>query len=92
MPAYLLSLSQSNHLFFYRHAPGTYSHGNGWKVRVSRVLLKLTDSVVQLDISMNSCLTNYITKTFTSIGGNKWRAGSGNIYYHEGNHWDITFH
>lgn len=33
---------------------------------------------------MNSCLTNYIKSKFTSIGGNKWRAASGNIYYYEG--------
>jgi len=36
-------------------------------------------------------LTNYIKGNFVSIGGNKWRAGSGNVYYYEGNHWDITF-
>ena len=32
------------------------------------------------------------TRTFTSIGGNKWKAGSGNIYYRESNHWDVTFY
>lgn len=58
------------------HASGTYSHYNGYK----------------LDFSMNSCLTNYITGTFKSIGGNKWEAGSGNIYFNESNHWDVTFY
>ncbi len=58
------------------HAKGEYSHENGYK----------------LDFSLSSCLTGYITRTFTSIGGNKWKAGSGNIYYRESNHWDVTFY
>lgn len=58
------------------HASGTYSHWNGYK----------------LDTSINSCLSGYIQGTFTSIGGSKWQSGSGNIYYHEGNHWDITYY
>lgn len=58
------------------HADGTYSHWNGYK----------------LDFSMTSCLTNYVTGTFTPIGGSKWQSGSGNIYFNESNHWDVTFH
>ena len=58
------------------HASGTYSHWNGYKV----------------DYRLSSCVTNYITRTFTSIGGNKWRSGSGNIYYRESNHWDVTYY
>lgn len=58
------------------HASGTYSHWNGYK----------------LDTSLSSCLNNYIQGTFTSIGGSKWRSGSGNVYYKEGNHWDITYY
>lgn len=58
------------------HASGTYSHWNGYK----------------LDFHMTSCLTNYVKNTFTSIGGNKWQSGSGNIYFDESNHWDVTFH
>lgn len=58
------------------HASGTYSHWNGYK----------------LDTSLSACLNNYIQGTFTSIGGSKWRSGSGNIYYKEGNHWDITYY
>lgn len=58
------------------HASGTYSHYNGYK----------------LDTSLNSCLTSYIKGAFTSIGGSKWESASGNVYYLEGNHWDITFH
>lgn len=58
------------------HADGTYSHWNGYKV----------------DFSLSSCLDNYIQGTFTSIGGSKWESGSGNIYYREGNHWDVTYH
>ncbi|AXB44035.1 hypothetical protein [Amycolatopsis albispora] len=58
------------------HASGTYSHWNGYK----------------LDFSLSSCLTNYIKGNFSAIGGNKWKAGSGNIYYLESNHWDVTFY
>ncbi len=58
------------------HASGTYSHWNGYK----------------LDTSLSTCLNNYIQGNFTSIGGSKWRSGSGNIYYKEGNHWDITYY
>ena len=58
------------------HASGTYSHWNGYK----------------LDTSLSTCLNNYIQRSFTSIGGNKWRSASGNIYYKEGNHWDITYY
>jgi hypothetical protein len=58
------------------HASGQFSHWNGFK----------------LDFAMNNCLTSYVKNTFTSIGGNKWKSGSGNIYFDEGNHWDVTFH
>ncbi|TWP52091.1 hypothetical protein FKR81_10935 [Lentzea tibetensis] len=58
------------------HASGTYSHRNGYKV----------------DYSLSTCVTNYITRTFTSIGGNKWKSGSGNIYFRESNHWDVTYY
>ncbi|CAF1280962.1 unnamed protein product [Didymodactylos carnosus] len=62
------------------HAGGTYSHSTGYK----------------LDLSLNTCLNNYVTKTFTRIanrgdGSAQYRAGSGNIYAKEGNHWDITY-
>nr|WP_042188120.1 hypothetical protein [Kibdelosporangium sp. MJ126-NF4]CEL17750.1 hypothetical protein [Kibdelosporangium sp. MJ126-NF4]CTQ91026.1 hypothetical protein [Kibdelosporangium sp. MJ126-NF4] len=58
------------------HASGTYSHWNGYK----------------LDFALSTCLTNYVRNTFTSIGGNQWRSGSGNIYYLESNHWDVTYY
>ncbi|MET7638381.1 hypothetical protein [Streptomyces sp. NPDC005438] len=58
------------------HADGTYSHWNGYKV----------------DFGLSDCLNNYIQGTFTSIGGSKWQSGSGNVYYKEGNHWDVTYH
>ncbi|MDJ1136428.1 hypothetical protein [Streptomyces iconiensis] len=58
------------------HASGTYSHWNGYK----------------LDMALSSCLDSYIKGTFTSIGGSKWKSGSGNIYYREGNHWDVTYY
>ncbi len=58
------------------HASGRYSHWNGYKI----------------DLAMSSCLTNYIKRNYRSIGGNKWRSPAGNIYYYEGNHWDITYY
>ncbi|TWH22352.1 hypothetical protein [Prauserella rugosa] len=58
------------------HADGTYSHWNGYK----------------LDFSLSDCLTSYVQNTFTSIGGSKWESASGNVYYLESNHWDVTFH
>lgn len=58
------------------HASGTYSHWNGYKI----------------DVAMSTCITNYVKRSFTSIGGNKWKSAAGNIYYYEGNHWDITYY
>jgi hypothetical protein len=58
------------------HAAGTYSHWNGYKV----------------DIAKTSCATGYIKRNFSSIGGGKWRSSSGNVYFDEGNHWDITYY
>jgi hypothetical protein len=58
------------------HASGTYSHWNGYKV----------------DISKYTCVGNYIRNNFSYIGGSKWRAPSGNIYYDEVSHWDITYY
>ncbi|MCE6996056.1 hypothetical protein LZG04_14765 [Saccharothrix sp. S26] len=58
------------------HASGTYSHWNGYK----------------LDFSLSTCLGNYIRGTFAYIGGNKWQSGSGNVYYLESNHWDVTYY
>ena len=58
------------------HASGTYSHWNGYK----------------LDYSLSSCLNNYVTSHFAYIGGSKWQSGSGNIYFRESNHWDVTYY
>jgi hypothetical protein len=58
------------------HASGTYSHWNGYK----------------LDYSLYTCLGNYIRGNFAYIGGNKWQSGSGNIYFLESNHWDVTYY
>ena len=58
------------------HAAGTYSHWNGYKV----------------DIGMSSCISNYIYNHYTPIGGSKYKDAAGNIYYYEGNHWDITYY
>ncbi|MFC0108177.1 hypothetical protein [Kibdelosporangium aridum] len=58
------------------HASGTYSHWNGYK----------------LDYSLGTCVNNYVRNNFTYIGGNQWRSGSGNIYFLESNHWDVTYY
>ncbi|RZS34470.1 hypothetical protein EV193_109261 [Herbihabitans rhizosphaerae] len=58
------------------HASGTYSHWNGYK----------------LDYSLYTCVGNYIRNNFSYIGGNKWKSGSGNIYFLESNHWDVTYY
>ncbi|MEU5694655.1 hypothetical protein [Actinosynnema sp. NPDC020468] len=58
------------------HASGTYSHWNGYKV----------------DVALTTCVTNYVKGHYSSIGGNKWEAASGNVYYLESNHWDITYY
>lgn len=62
------------------HAGGAQSHSTGYK----------------LDFSRTSCLTSYVTNTFTyagkrSDGAALYRAASGNLYADEGNHWDVLF-
>ncbi|MCK7622451.1 hypothetical protein MUU72_04880 [Streptomyces sp. RS10V-4] len=62
------------------HASGTYSHYNGYKV----------------DITPNTCASNYITRSFTHIsnrgdGAVRYRSSAGNVYARERNHWDITY-
>lgn len=63
------------------HASGTYSHWNGYKI----------------DISLYTCVGNYITRTFTyagtrSDGAPMYKSGAGNIYAKESNHWDILYY
>lgn len=58
------------------HAAGTYSHWNGYKV----------------DIAITSCVSGYIKRNFGYIGGGKWRSAAGNVYFNEGDHWDITYY
>ena len=47
------------------HADGTYSHWNGYKI----------------DISVNTCINNYVTSSFTFIGN---RPGDGAAQYESG--------
>lgn len=58
------------------HASGTYSHWNGYKV----------------DVAVTSCVTGYVKRNFRYIGGDKWRSSAGNVYFNEGDHWDITYY
>ncbi|MFI6993572.1 hypothetical protein [Nonomuraea wenchangensis] len=62
------------------HAPGQYSHGNGYK----------------LDISHNSCIDQYITKNnkksgVRGDGARLYRSPSGTTFADEVDHWDILF-
>ncbi|MDF3298784.1 hypothetical protein [Streptomyces tropicalis] len=64
------------------HAPGTYSHWNGYKV----------------DVSPTSCVSAYITTRFRHIGprpgdhAQQYQSPAGNVYAGEGTHWDITYY
>lgn len=63
------------------HSSGTYSHYNGYKI----------------DISLSSCVTNYIQNNYTYIGvrgdgAAQYRDASGNIYAKESNHWDNLYY
>ncbi|MEU7055920.1 hypothetical protein [Streptomyces sp. NPDC046197] len=64
------------------HAPGTYSHWNGYKV----------------DVKLTSCVDRYVTTKFRYVGprpgdhAKQYRSPAGNIYAHEGSHWDITYY
>ncbi|MFD9733967.1 hypothetical protein [Umezawaea sp. NPDC059074] len=58
------------------HAESEFSHWNGYK----------------LDFSLSTCLNNHITTAFTPIGGDKWQAASGNVYFREGDHWDVVYY
>ncbi|ODM95324.1 hypothetical protein Ocin01_11354 [Orchesella cincta] len=63
------------------HASGTYSHWNGYKA----------------DISLNTCINNYVTGHFAYIGvrgdgAPMYQSAAGNIYAKEGNHWDILYY
>jgi peptidoglycan hydrolase-like protein with peptidoglycan-binding domain len=62
------------------HSSGTYSHHTGYKI----------------DISPTTCVSNYITRNYTSIGGSQYEDSRGNIYYDEAkgtsnHHWDILY-
>ncbi|KAB8141844.1 hypothetical protein F8S13_17045 [Chloroflexia bacterium SDU3-3] len=63
------------------HASGTYSHWNGYKV----------------DISISTCVNNWITSAYTYIGVRSdgaamYQSAAGNIYAREGSHWDILYY
>ncbi|PRY46057.1 hypothetical protein [Umezawaea tangerina] len=58
------------------HATDTFSHWNGYK----------------LDFSLSTCLNNHITTAFAPLGGDKWQAPSGNVYFREVDHWDVVYY
>ncbi|GES01157.1 hypothetical protein Acor_32210 [Acrocarpospora corrugata] len=60
------------------HAPGAYSHGNGYKV----------------DIKHNSCVDSYITRNYRFYrvrgdGAKLYRSPDDDIYAREPDHWDL---
>lgn len=62
------------------HAPGYFSHGNGYK----------------LDISHNACIDRYITANHERVGTRSdgaplYRSASGTTFADESDHWDILF-
>ncbi|WP_052422345.1 hypothetical protein [Nonomuraea candida] len=62
------------------HAPGHFSHGNGYK----------------LDISHNACIDRHITKHHDkagvrSDGATIYKSGTGTTFFDESDHWDILF-
>ena len=44
----------------------------------------------KVDIRKNSRINSYIKSNGKAIGGSKYRIGN-DVYYDEGDHWDITF-
>ncbi|MEV0613380.1 hypothetical protein AB0I81_08630 [Nonomuraea sp. NPDC050404] len=62
------------------HAPGQFSHGNGYK----------------LDISHNACIDRHIAKHsdkagVRSDGARIYKSSSGTTFFDESDHWDILF-
>lgn len=62
------------------HAPGRYSHWNGYKI----------------DVLPNRCIDRYITKRFKYLGlrgdgAELYRSPSGGVYANEGSHWDLLY-
>ncbi|RBQ15691.1 hypothetical protein DP939_33935 [Spongiactinospora rosea] len=62
------------------HAPGAYSHGNGYK----------------LDITLNACVDHFITHNYPLYsvrgdGARLYRGPGGDVYARESDHWDILF-
>jgi len=57
------------------HTSGAQSHHTGYKI----------------DVSRTTCATNYITTSYTFIDATHHRDARGNIYFDEGDHWDILY-
>ncbi|HEY0605675.1 MAG TPA: peptidoglycan-binding protein [Herpetosiphonaceae bacterium] len=57
------------------HTNGATSHHTGYKI----------------DIGLGTCADSYIRNNYTQIDSVRWRDVRGNVYYYEGDHWDITY-
>ncbi|GGK25016.1 hypothetical protein GCM10010124_16940 [Pilimelia terevasa] len=55
--------------------PYRYTHWNGYK----------------LDYDPSTCLNRYVQRSYAYVGGMQWRSASGNVYYRERDHWDVTY-
>lgn len=45
----------------------------------------------KIDIGLGTCADSYIRNNYSPAGTNKWSDSRGNIYFYEGDHWDITY-
>lgn len=45
----------------------------------------------KIDIGVGTCADSYIRNNYTQIDSVRWRDARGNVYYYEGDHWDITY-
>jgi peptidoglycan hydrolase-like protein with peptidoglycan-binding domain len=45
----------------------------------------------KIDIGVGTCADSYIRNNYRVVATNKWADSRGNVYYYEGDHWDITY-
>jgi hypothetical protein len=45
----------------------------------------------KIDIGIGTCADSYIRNNYTPIDSTRWRDSRGNVYFFEGDHWDISY-
>lgn len=45
----------------------------------------------KIDIGVGTCADSYIRSAYSQVDSTHWRDARGNVYYYEGDHWDITY-